>query len=120
MRHPRRAAAIFLAAMGAAAPTHAQSPAEPDIAAGKKIAVDICSVCHVVSDDQQFPPLLRNPAPSFATIANRRSATAQSLRTFISTAHATVQHPAGMPNPQLTEEQTKDVVAYLMTLRARH
>ncbi len=100
---------------------HAQSstPAGPsgDAVAGRQVALNVCSACHVVAPDQEPPPLLRDAAPSFADIANRPSVTAASLQRFITTAHATLQNPRGMPNPQLTDGQTADVVAYLMSLR---
>jgi mono/diheme cytochrome c family protein len=36
---------------------------------GHRLALMICSACHVVGPDQQSRPLLRNPAPNFRTIA---------------------------------------------------
>lgn len=93
--------------------------AAPDVDAGKRVALKICSTCHVVARDQPGPPLLSHPAPSFAAIANRRSTNEDSLRLFITKTHATIQGPPAMPNPQLTDDQTRDVAAYLMSLRTR-
>ena len=41
----------------------------PSAARGEQLARLICSACHVVAPDQQFPPLLREPAPPFEQIA---------------------------------------------------
>jgi mono/diheme cytochrome c family protein len=86
--------------------------------AGRKLALDACTGCHIVSDDQRFPPLLTG-APDFRKIANRPNVTAASLRRTIA---ALPQVPTNgrMANPLLTADQLADVTAYIMTLRQDH
>lgn len=38
---------------------------------GEALGQERCSACHIVAEKQEYPPLLRNPAPSFQSIANR-------------------------------------------------
>ncbi len=96
-----------------------ESPAQ-DIVRGRAIALSICSACHVVAVDQPYAPILHNPGPSFQSIANKPTATADALRRFISTAHKTAGDPFRMPNPELTDEMQDQVVAYILSLRNRH
>ena len=95
----------------------AQAPAGGNPTRGHELALRICTGCHMVAPDQQDSPILRPPAPDFRVIANRRTTTADSLRTFISTTHASVDNPEKMSNPELTDEQTASIVAYILTLR---
>lgn len=48
---------------------------------GQRIAQLVCSACHVVPQDQEFPPILRRPAPSFGEIANRSAPPPRASRT---------------------------------------
>jgi mono/diheme cytochrome c family protein len=92
----------------------------PSAARGEQLARLICSACHVVAPDQQFPPLLREPAPPFEQIAKRPDTTEKTLRHFISTTHWDEKTlPMTMPNPELTEEQTIAVARYIISLRQR-
>jgi mono/diheme cytochrome c family protein len=96
----------------------AEKPNDPSVARGEHLARIICSACHVVAKDQEFPPLLRQPAPPFDEIANRPGISEKTLRQFVMTTHwdeATL--PMTMPNPQLTEEQTVAVIRYILSLR---
>jgi mono/diheme cytochrome c family protein len=86
-----------------------------DADAGLKLALDACTGCHLVSDNQRFAPLLRG-APSFREIANRPNVTAASLRRTIA-ALPQVPRNGRMANPLLTHDQLADVAAYIMTLR---
>ncbi len=106
--------ALFAAAGHAAAQT---APPPADVAAGRTVALRVCSTCHAVPDREALPPMLRPPAPAFTAIANRPPTTETSLRDFLASTHASVQEPSGMPNPQLTDEQAVNVIAYLLSLR---
>jgi len=55
------------------------------------------------------------PGPSFQAIANRQTITAAALRKYLLTTHATIAEPAGMPNPNLSEDQVTHVVALRST-----
>ena len=95
-------------------PAHA-----PDPVVGNVIALNVCSACHVVASAQPEPPILRPPAPTFRSIANRRGITEEWLRGFVTTTHRTVETPGHMPNPNLMDAQVDDVAAYIMTLRRK-
>jgi cytochrome c1 len=98
----------------------AQVPLDQDVVRGRAIAASVCSACHVVAADQTYAPILRNPGPSFQSIANKPTATAGALRQFISTTHKTAGEPFRMPNPELTAEMQEQVVVYILSLRNRH
>ena len=91
--------------------------AEDDVREGHRWAVTICSYCHVVSSDQPNDTVLRPPAPSFESIAQRKDFSADYLRTFLATTHRAVEAPKGMPNPQLLDSQIRQVAAYMLSLR---
>jgi hypothetical protein len=74
----------------------------------------------VVAADQEVPPILRDPAPSFDVIANKPETMADSLRTFLSTTHAKIATPSGMPNPQLADYQAAAIISYILSLRREH
>ncbi len=88
-----------------------------DVQKGHHLAAVICSSCHVVGPDQSTEPVLQPPALSFESIAQRNTTSADTIRTFLTTTHRTIDNPAGMPNPELADFQTRQVVAYLLSLR---
>jgi len=86
---------------------------------GEHIARLVCSACHVVASDQEFPPILVKPAPGFKDLANRPGTTAQTLQHFILNTHWDVGTiPMTMPNPMLTHEQAEAVSRYVLSLRS--
>lgn len=92
--------------------------AKDSVAAGKNVALIVCSVCHVVAPDQEFAPRLEQRTPSFAEIANRPDVTAESLRKFITTTHWDERTiPITMPNPELIDDQVTEVISYILSLR---
>ncbi len=107
---------------GDAPPAQFSSVARPKsatVARGEHVARIICSACHVIAKDQEYPPILDTPGPSFFDIANRPNTTERSLRHFISTTHWDMKTlPMTMPNPTLTPEDTHAVASYILTLRA--
>jgi mono/diheme cytochrome c family protein len=112
---------LIVAAIFAASHAVSASAAEPAVAddarAGRALSLKLCTPCHVVSSDQELPPILRPPAPSFRTIANRRGTSDESLRRFLAQTHAGLRDVGGMPNPQLTEDQVREAAAFIMSLR---
>lgn len=88
-----------------------------EVGKGHYLAVAICSICHVAAPDQAHLPMLKPPAPPFASIAQRPDTSEQSLTKFITTTHRGLDSPAGMPNPDLADYQVKEVVAYILSLR---
>lgn len=98
----------------------AETSRDPMVVRGEQLSRLICSACHFVAVDQEFPPLLRQPAPPFAEIANREGMSGQTLRHFITTTHWDEKTlPMTMPNPALTAEQSKAISRYILSLRQR-
>ena len=111
--------ALPLVAIAILSPTaHAQAP-EGNAAAGHEFALKVCSACHVVATDQEFPPIRRPPAPAFRSIANRPATTAESVRTFLLSTHRTIEQPYNMPNLALSDDQVANEAAYILSLRTR-
>jgi len=120
MVHPLRrlAAPVATAAvLTVSTACYAQVPPESNVAVGRTLALQLCTPCHVVAADQPAPPILRNPAPSFASVAGRPGVTAEALRQFLLTTHATVGTPLNMPNPELVEYQVPPLVSYILSQR---
>lgn len=101
-----------------AAPLGIVDASQDEVAAGRQLALLVCSVCHVVAPDQKFEPRLDQHTPSFEEIANNPSTSAESLRQFITTTHWD-EHtiPITMPNPMLVDEQIAQVTSYILSLR---
>lgn len=95
-------AAIGVAAWLTAAPARAVAPSAE---AGADIAARWCAACHVVAPSGAGT----DAAPSFASIAARRSA--EDLKLFLAQPHA-----RPMRGFNLTNREIDDVVAYIATL----
>src|SRR3974390_2225371 len=95
----------------------ASSAAHDDVQKGRYLGGLICPICHVAGPDQSAEPVLRPPAPSFETIAQRSTTSADSIRTFLTTTHRDISNPAGMPNPELLDFQIRQLETYLLSLR---
>jgi len=120
MVHPFRrlvAPAVIATALTVSTACHAQVPPQSNVAVGRTLALQLCTPCHVVAADQPAPPILRNPAPSFASVADRPGVTAEALRRFLLTTHATVGTPLNMPNPELVEYQVPPLISYILSQR---
>lgn len=89
--------------------TLAQSLPPGDVAAGRRLAIDACSNCHVVVERPMRPAMAG--APAFATLANDPAVTEISLRAFLQTPHAR------MTNLALTRSETDDLIGYIFSLR---
>jgi mono/diheme cytochrome c family protein len=81
-----------------------------DAKAGKTLARQWCAECHVVEAGQG--DTLSTAAPTFFDVAANAATTEMSLRAFFVTPHDQ------MPDIQLTNEQTDDIIAYILSLRA--
>ncbi len=92
---------------------------EAEIAAGRKLALEVCASCHVVAADEPRPPVLNPPAASFADIAAAPDASAASLRKFLAEPHGVSRRDSLMPPFLLTRSQVEAAVAYLMSLKPR-
>jgi len=87
-----------------------------DVQKGHDLAIRICAICHVAAPDQPHPPIMRPPAPSFASIVQQKTFDAESLAHFVKTTHWGLDNPKGMPNPDLMDYQIKQIVAYFLSL----
>jgi len=88
-----------------------------DAEAGRALALTACTGCHVVAPTQPFKPVyVGSPhPPDFKDIANNNW-TAESLQHHLESLPAVPQKP-GMPNPNLTSKELRDVAAFIFTLR---
>jgi len=120
-----RAALLALAAAGLCAlctprVSAAGVPRTPQVARGEHIARVACAGCHMVTVDQEYPPILNQQPPTFADIANRPGVNAGYLQRFIVTTHWDVDKlPMSMPNPQLNKAEADAVSRYILSLRNR-
>jgi mono/diheme cytochrome c family protein len=89
---------------GATRPAAAQQDGE---AAGRELASQLCSACHIVGTERVGSDV----APPFAAIARDPDMTLTELHAWVGPAH-----PA-LPNLALTPKQIADINAYLDTLR---
>lgn len=85
---------------------------------GRALALQACTSCHVVAADQPYMPILkRTPRPpDFKDIANKPNVSAAWLRDYLASLPA-IPKESKMANPDLTEEEMRDVSAFIMTLR---
>ncbi|MBX9660501.1 MAG: cytochrome c [Nitrospiraceae bacterium] len=109
---------LLLVCCGQASPALGQAAFNSDdVKKGRYLAFLVCANCHVVAPDQPNEPILRQPAPSFASIAQRPSITREWLENFIATTHQGFDNSNGMPNPRLLDNQVRQVATYLLSLR---
>lgn len=100
------AVAVVVVAAGIGA---AQAQQVGDVAAGRKLAGEWCSSCHLVE-----PGATRggtDSAPPFATLAADPRTTDFRLRAFLMTPHQ------NMPDFRLSRGETDDLVGYILSLR---
>lgn len=81
-----------------------------DARAGREVATSLCIQCHQIDGAGRDPGRI---PPGFGAIADMASQTELSLRVFLQTPHG------NMPRYQLTRDETDDVIAYILSLRAR-
>jgi mono/diheme cytochrome c family protein len=115
---PVRIASAWLVAFGITGSSAwvEQTSVTDDVRQGKRLALLICANCHIVARDQPFEPILRPPAPSFESIAQRSIINADALQTFLTTTQRDISNPHGMPNLQLVDYQIKALTAYALSL----
>jgi mono/diheme cytochrome c family protein len=119
MRAKTFAALAVIAATAAYAElaAHAQPKPAGDTQEGHALALEACTGCHVVASDQPFKPIYRGDAhpPDFKDIANGPDVTVASLIHYLDSL-PTIPKDSHMANADLTPEQTRDVVAYILSL----
>jgi cytochrome c2 len=116
----RLAVLAVLSALAAYAELAAYAQPKPagDAKEGRTFAIEACTGCHIVAPDQPFKPIHAGDVhtPDFRDIANKPGVTADSLTHYLDTL-PTIPKDSRMANADLTAEQTRDVVAYILSLR---
>jgi mono/diheme cytochrome c family protein len=116
----RFALVAIIAALPACAElaAHAQPRPAGDAKEGRAFALEACTGCHVVAPDQPFKPIYAGDVhpPDFKDIANKPGITADSLIHYLDTL-PTIPRDSQMANADLTAAQTRDVIAYILSLR---
>jgi mono/diheme cytochrome c family protein len=97
---------------------HAQPKPAADAKEGRAFALRACTGCHIVASDQPFKPIHTGDIhpPDFKDIANKSGVTVDSLIHYLDML-PTIPKDSRMANADLTAEQTRDVVAYILSLR---
>ena len=78
---------------------------------GLRFAQTVCAECHAVRDGERASPNAQ--APSFTTVANTAGMNAMALEVWFQTPHPT------MPNLKFSNQESDDVIAYILSLRKR-
>ena len=76
---------------------------------GLVFAQSVCAECHAVHDGERASP--KAQAPSFTTVANTPGMNAMALEVWFQTPHPT------MPNLKFSNEDSDNVIAYILSLR---
>jgi mono/diheme cytochrome c family protein len=84
---------------------------EADIDAGKAYAQKVCAACHAVLANQEISPLPQ--APTFQSVADTRGMTEMALGVWLQSSHPT------MPNIVLSQDEIRNVVAYIHSLKRK-
>ena len=111
---------LTIAACSTLAPAQGQQVGSvaDDVLNGHHLAIVMCSSCHVVGPDQLIGPILQPPAPSFDSVAQRRTTSAATIQAFLATTHRDISKAAGMPNPELADFQIRQLAAFMLSLRS--
>jgi hypothetical protein len=78
---------------------------------GLRYAESICSPCHAVHANQIHSPVKR--ATPFQLVADTSGMTANALTAWLQTSHPT------MPNVIMTDENMRNVIEYILSLKTR-
>jgi mono/diheme cytochrome c family protein len=84
---------------------------EADIDAGKAYAEQVCAACHAVLANEQISPLPE--APTFQSVADTPGMTEMALSVWLQSSHPT------MPNIVLSQDELRNVVAYIRSLKRK-
>jgi len=119
VKHKSLCIALFmLPAVLATNAAHADDLDEDDVRAGKRIAMSICSRCHIASFEQGNAPLLKPPGPSFIIMAKRNRLSDEELRGFLGAPHHSSPTMRKMPDVPLSGSQIDQLVQYFKSLKA--
>ncbi len=82
-----------------------------DAQAGAALAGQVCAECHAVRAGETKSP--HSQVPSFQTVANSPAITAMALRVWFQSEHRS------MPSLVLSEEDSDNLIAYILSLKRR-
>jgi mono/diheme cytochrome c family protein len=100
---------LLAVGVGSAGRSDAQEPG--NAARGRLSAGDFCADCHRTEPGAGHSPLAA--APPFAEVAKTKGMTAMALNVWLRTGHPS------MPNIMLRPDTADDIIAYILSLRAR-
>ena len=80
-----------------------------DATEGQRFAREVCAACHAVEKGDKM--LSQEGAPPFQVVADDPAVSEISLRVFLRSPHE------NMPNLILSDEETDNVVSYILSLR---
>jgi mono/diheme cytochrome c family protein len=105
---------LVISSMAAAAAVGSAlaQPGVSDPSRGRELADSLCSNCHEIEPGSK--ETLETHPPNFFLIANRPGQTAEHLAASIILS----PHPE-MPKAALTTSEMRDIVSYIMSLRAK-
>lgn len=106
-----RGAWSFVLAAAALAASTAVADAAPDVNAGRRLALQWCSTCHVVADPQPRPAV--DGVPSFMALGNDARMTETRLGSFLQ-----APHPV-MPDFSLSRREIENIVGYIQSLKRK-
>jgi mono/diheme cytochrome c family protein len=84
---------------------------EADIDAGAAYAKQVCAACHAMLANQENSPLLE--APPFQEVADTPGMTELALSVWLQSSHPT------MPNIVLKQDDLRNVIAYIRSLKTK-
>lgn len=99
--------ALLVGATAAAA----QDDLPGDVAAGHALATSVCAACHDIGGQPPKGLIFEGDPPAFRPVAKDTAITPLSLQVFLRTPHQ------NMPNIMLSQRETDDVIAYILSLR---
>jgi mono/diheme cytochrome c family protein len=82
-----------------------------NVSDGLRFAQSVCAECHAVGDGKRVSPNAQ--APSFTSISNTPGISAKALKVWFQTPHRS------MPNLKFSNQQSEDIIAYILSLRKR-
>ena len=107
----RRAFAILALALTVATPVQAKPKRDPAVTRGHEVARQACAACHAVD------PGKSSPVPKAPPFASREMQHVAGLEGRL--AGLTGGGHYGMPPQTLTDQQVRDLLAYIVSLEAR-
>lgn len=103
--------AVLVLALAVAAPAEAKPKRDPAVTRGHEIARQACAACHAVDPGQT------SPVPKAPPFASREMQHVAGLEGRL--AGLTAGGHYGMPPQPLTDQQVRDLLAYIESLDAR-